>query len=164
MEESNKFLEEELIDEERPIDWAADEIENARNVLWNTFGNKLLKMAAEITTELGIGNTFEIFSTNLNTINNWTAKRTYVCPLKTMFLKDSRDMDSGIGFIFNMITPDILFVGTIGTAYLNRVKGLGLSNTYWEINLVDLDDESLYASLKEMLKNYIITKYNIKRD
>ena len=175
-EESNKYLEDELEDDyiQDPeaymndmSNWKPEELENARTILWNTFGEKLLQIATAVAAEANLGNIFELFSTNLNTVHNWNEHIVYNCPLKTMFLKDSRDINSGIGFIFNMITPDTLFIGTIGTAYLNTKTGFGIHNTYWEVKTEYLDDEQLWDALKSKLEDYVMAKYNIvipKRD
>ena len=167
MEESNKYLEEELEGAEQPITWTDEECKAANKILWKTFGEHLLNMAADIVRESGLDIEFELFSTKLHSINNWNTHAVYQCVEETMFLKDDHDTKTGIGFIFNMITPETLFIGTIGTAYINEKKGLGISNLYWKVPIDYLEDDGLWDSLKETLENYIMAKYDVvlpKRD
>lgn len=137
------------------------DFDNARNINWNIIGKKLKEFATDIAKETNNEIIFTLRPSNNKQINDWSTNKTYDCITQTMYFKDTPDIKSGIGFVYNVIDNNTILIAPVGTQYLNVThSGLFLENEFIYLKVDELNKPEIWDYLKNILFTYINIKYN----
>lgn len=103
--------------------------------------------------------------TNLNKVTDFNTGQEYICPNKTIILKDEADIEKGVGIIYNITEDNILVIGTLGVKYLNTKNNTRMTNEYQFINLNELNYfNDIYVNIINLIIPAYIQKYNITKN